>query len=49
VTEAVLSGCVIINIEDSASIQEQMKSNKNVHPESFTYYIDFLGELCNEK
>lgn len=49
VTEAMLSGCVLINLDDSADIQDQIKFNKNIQPENFIYYIDFLGELCDEK
>lgn len=49
VTEALLSGCILINLDDSADIEDQIKSNKNIQPEHFIYYVDFLGELCNEE
>lgn len=48
-TEAMLSGCIVLNIDDEASLEEQMKSKTYNKPTEFIYYIDFLGELANEK
>ena len=46
-TEALICGCVPVNIDSDNDLEYQLKNNQTYKPENIIYYTDFVKELCD--
>jgi len=44
--EALICGCVPVNIDSDNDLEYQLKNNQTYKPENIIYYTDFIKELC---